>query len=622
MRWCGNWLFFTFLLVVTALLYGHTLHVPWYLDDTAAIRDNLLLRDLWAALGQLFGRRGVLNLTFAVNYHLAGLSLPLLHLTNIAIHAATAGIVCLILRRLFPANPTAAMLGALLFLAHPLQTQAVTYLVQRGASLGGFFFLLAFYLYLRSREAAGKYAGHLARISSVRYAGAVLSGALAVMTKENTATLPLVLLIFERLFPQDREKGWRQAIGDVLPFCVVPFGLAVINLVQGAAGELSLHADLATLTYNAPVNYLSAQFQVVWIYLRLVLFPYGQMLEHNYPVPADPFMLPSMLGLAGIVLTVWGLWRIRQQRPLVAFGGAWFLLTLLVESSVIPLDPLFEHRLYLPMFGLVLAALDGIPALAGRRAAAVIGIVAILCYAPLTWQRNQLWNDPVRFYEDNLTKAPESERVLVGLARLYLERGRQAEARQLLERTLQVNPEDNAAIKSLAMLSLSQGNTEQAMILLGEAIRRKPLDPDRYEAAALIRTLLRQPQAALDCLQQGVAAVPQSAALYNNLGVVFAELGRWPEAEQAYRQSLELKHNSKVHDNLGESLVRQGRMAEAKEHFRAAAEGAPGNARFLLNAGVAAYRSGDEKTFAWAAAKLKRIDPAIWQELVSQTGNR
>lgn len=171
------------ILGVVALLYGHTLHAPWYLDDQSAINDNPLVVNLGLAWRQLMALRGVAILSFALNHALSGWSLAGFHLVNILIHAACGGLVLLLLRRVFPEAPYFPLLGALLFVAHPLQTEAVTYIVQRMTSLSALFFLLSLYLFVRSREL------------------------LASGSKENSVVLPLALLLFVVAFlPGERLR--------------------------------------------------------------------------------------------------------------------------------------------------------------------------------------------------------------------------------------------------------------------------------------------------------------------------------------------------------------------------------------------------------------------------------
>lgn len=225
------------ILLAAALLYGHTLHVPWYLDDIDAIPENFLIRDPWAALGGAFTRRGMLNLSFALNYQLFGLSLPAFHVVNIAIHATAACVAWLILRRLFVGRPAVALLGGLLFVAHPLQTQAVTYVVQRATSLAGLFFLLAFLCYLHARQTLEAGRGWRSPRHLVPYLGAALCGVLAVFTKENAAMLPLVLFAYDRLYPLPQKRSWKRALAYHLPFCLAPLWLAAGVLSAAGGGR-------------------------------------------------------------------------------------------------------------------------------------------------------------------------------------------------------------------------------------------------------------------------------------------------------------------------------------------------------------------------------------------------
>ena len=601
----------------TAALYGHTLNAPFYLDDQWAIVDRHLLRDLPATLSRFFGQRGLTNLTFALNYRLSGLSLPPLHLVNIALHAGCTILVWRLLLRLISGR-WLPLLGALLFLAHPLQTQAVTYLVQRATVLGTFFALLTLLLYLQSRDALSS--GHC-RCSAAflrPYLGAVLAGACAVLAKENTATLPLALLIHDRLFPRSEPGDWRRALGGCLPFCLAPLLLAGGFLLRaGSLDNAVLFFPLESLRYNAPLNYLVTQFSVVWVYLRLLFFPYGQALEHNYPVAAELVTGQSLLALAGLLLVAVAVWRLRHRRPLLAFGMAWFVLGLAVESSVIPLDPLFEHRLYLPMFGFVLALLDGVPALLGQRRGALLFVLALLLCLPLTWRRNALWNDPVAFYRDNLQVVPFSERAMTALAKVYEERMLFTEQRLLLEEMVRAYPGNPLASANLAELYSELNRPAEAFVLLEESLKRFPASADLYEAAAKVARNVGDVPRAVAYLQRGID-VPQGprGLLLNDLGVLYSETGESALAERAFRESLALDDASPVARlNLGKEYYLQGRWAEAIAAFGRAAELDPGNPEPLEGLGRAALKLQDAAAARLAAARLEKIDRAAWQRL-------
>ena len=129
------------IVLLGSILYSNTLHVPWYMDDINNILDNQAVHSLGEAWQALFtSARGFVNLTFAVNYALGGDNVVGFHVVNIAIHLLTSCLVFLLLKRVFRRNGLFAVGGALIFLAHPLQTQAVTYIVQRATGLAALFF--------------------------------------------------------------------------------------------------------------------------------------------------------------------------------------------------------------------------------------------------------------------------------------------------------------------------------------------------------------------------------------------------------------------------------------------------------------------------------------------------
>lgn len=595
------------LLLVTALLYGHTLHVPFYMDDDSGLAKNFLLRDLPATLATFFGPRGLTRATLALNLHFSGLALAPLHLTNIIIHFANALLVWLLLRRLL-ASRWLPLGGALLFVAHPLQTQAVTYLIQRATLLGAFFFLLAILCYWQARLALA--AGHKRRSAAYLwpYLGAVLAAGCALLSKENTATLPLVLFVLDRLLPTPRSR--QQAILDYLPFALLPLLAALGALLTLTAGTepRPLYYPLASLQHNGPLHYLVTQFSVLWIYLRLLLLPYGQALEHNYPVVAELLNWQSVLALTGLLAMGGLVWRARRQRPLLAFGATWMVLTLAVESSFIPLDPLFEHRLYLPMFGFVLVLLDGLSALLGVRRAGVLLGVALLLLMPLTWQRNALWNDPIAFYQENLRVVPESERAMMDLAFRYQDAGRIQEMKVLLERAVRLYPKNYEFHTALAELYADREGLEPALRVLDSAIARMPDNVEFYETAALIAEHYRQQPLIFTYLNQGLAKVSFGKwRLLNDLGIYYAQQGDLAQAEASYRQSLALyAENPVACQYLAALYFRQQRWREAFDLLQRAQRLEPGNPQTLEGLVKTARQLGDAATARWAEEKLQK----------------
>jgi protein O-mannosyl-transferase len=569
--------------VVGAILYGHTLSVPWYMDDGSFTQnvDNL---DLWRALSALFTQRGLTRLTFALNYWAGGLNPVGFHLVNIAIHLASSSLVLLLLLRVFPRRRWYPLLGTLLFVAHPLQTQAVTYTVQRLTSLAGLLFLLALYLFVRAREllAAG------AAFRTVRhlgcYLGALLAGALAILAKENAVLLPFALLLFARFFPAGTDTRWRPLLAYVVPFCLAPIWSGVSFVIPLLSGSTTLDkiansSGLANMEGNSPLRYLFTEFSVLWIYIRMLFLPYGQALDHGYPVSVELLTLKSGVGLLGLAALLFLAIRLRHRQPAISAGILWFFLTLAVESSLIPLDPLFEHRLYLPIFGfamLVPALVDFVPRPAVRYGMLVL---FLLVMALLTWRRNALWKDPVAFYEDNLQLAPHNERLCNNLAVLYMENANSLEkAKSLLESCLQSSPNNVDTQLNLANTLLMMGKKAEAEEEFRRILQFNPHFSDAYVGMGTLFMSQGRLDEAFTYLQRALQENPNSAKAqgklleaYMNHGNALDDQGNTAEALAEYSKALAISANNELlHYNLAMALEKAGDRQKANEHYREA----------------------------------------------------
>lgn len=580
--------------LVVILLYAHTLHVPWYMDDASTIVENPLVHNLGAAWSGVLQPRGITTLSFALNYQLGGLGVSGYHLVNIAIHILCGSLVQLLLRRIFRDGWLWPLFGALFFVVHPLQTQAVTYTTQRMASLSALFFLLGLYLFVRSREQLAAGSRFRSAVHLGWYAGALLSGALAMLSKESAAVLPLALVLFARFFSSPPPK-WKSLLLAVGPFFLVPLVMGLYHLVPVLTGAERLStitnfANLASLQGNSPFRYLVTEFSVLWIYLRLLFYPYGQALDHDYPVVRELLTWQNSMALLGLLVLGWIAWRQRKDWPVFTFAVAWYFLTLAVESSVIPLDPLFEHRLYLPMFGYAAALADGARRLPWPQVGMLGAVLLILVLSVFTWRRNLLWNDQVAFYQSNLRIAPRSERVNNGLAASYYAAGRLAEAESYFKKTLELNPGYLYNYGNLPALYLQQGRVGEAIAL--------------YE--------------------KGLGYLPNNAILYNNLAVVYENLaakngGSYENARavQLFEQALKLDRRcAPAFINLGRHYKRIGRLDEAVALLLQGVGASP------LDAAARADLAEVYLKLGWLAAAAAEVRRGAALEMDKKTLNR
>lgn len=555
--------------MVGLLCYGNTFNVPFLLDDVTSITGNPLV----ASFSFTLKPRILGDLSFALNYGLHGTALPGYHAVNLLLHIAN-GLLLYQLLLLTCSTPLfdgpgngcflkfkqpVALAAALLFISHPLQTQAVTYLAQRVALLAAFFCLAALAAYAGFRLSAGRRAGILL------YALSLLLAFAGLLSKENAATLFLTLILYEvTFFRGGLVRRLLPPAGYLLPL------LGALAVIMGKGGfSANLLAELGGLTAEsgAPprLTYLLTQFPVLVSYLRLFLLPLGQNLDHDVPLRssvADPVVIASFLLLAAIAALGLFLWQKSRRGEsasgllaLTSYGIGWFFITLLVESGLIPLrDVMFEHRLYLPSAGLVIIAAVGVWMLAFkwgdgdhgrvRRLFATAVAVVVILLGVATVQRNRVWQSEISIWKDAALKSPAKGRPHGSLGHALQRAGRPAEAQQFYLEAVRLSPVDYVARNNLGALYLAQKRYSSA---LGQFRGASGIAPDPFK-------------------------------LHYNTGLAYAGLGLLGDAENSYREALKLRPGSdQVYNNLGVTLARQGRLTEAAAAFGESVRLNPGN---------------------------------------------
>jgi protein O-mannosyl-transferase len=520
------------ILALGLFAYANSLHGAFAFDDRFEIRDNPVIRDLWGFLAPSGYRsnpnRFVAYASFALNYRLGGLHVVGWHAVNLAIHLCASLLVYALARLCFrtplaAASPLArearpvAFLAGVLFATHPLGTQAVTYVVQRLTSLAAMLYLLAVVLYLAWRLADP---GRAFRRAAA-YAGMLLAALLAVRTKEIAFTLPLALALVEALLFSGR--GLRRVL-PILPVgalaLLIPWswigvragmarGGASTDPAVGVLAQVAASTDQATrlLSKVSRLDYLRTEAAVVVEYLRLLAFPSGQNLDHDFPVYRS-FLAPRVLLSLAILaaLAAFAAWAVRATSPararpadpalrIVALGIGWWFLALSVESSFIPIaDVIYEHRAYLPSAGIVLSA-SVLAGLGWRRAVGdaasrpvVLTALALgLLLGALTLQRNAVWSDPVTLWTDVASKSPNKLRARQNLGESLDAAGRRAEAEREFRAAIAIDPSSVEAHKSLAVVLHKSGRLPEAEVEYREALR---LDPRHVPALFNLADLL------------------------------------------------------------------------------------------------------------------------------------
>jgi hypothetical protein len=395
-------------------------------DDYIAVRDNPHIRVLWplrhALSLPLWGTqapvspRPVLSLSFALNYALLGPAPWGYHLVNLVIHLAAGILLFGVVRRTLASKvvpqhlrlralPLAGAI-AVLWLVHPLQTESVTYIVQRSESLAGLLMLAALYCAI---------CGHTSARRGWWYAGAVLACVLGVGVKQHAAVMPVLILLHDAVF---NDQRYRDALKQHWPLYagLTSSWLVVAGLQWCARGEVI--RDAATIS---PWRWALTQPEVILHYLRLCILPRPLVFQYYWPVAQSlrTVVLPVLL-VGSLLATV--LWAAARRRW-YGFVGMWFFLILAPTSSIVPLSPAClcrEHRLYLPLAAVLTLVVLGIDWAARRAAeywratvgwhiipAAGVGAL-LLIYIGLTIERNGDYRSEVRIKLDSAYKRPQN----------------------------------------------------------------------------------------------------------------------------------------------------------------------------------------------------------------------
>jgi tetratricopeptide (TPR) repeat protein len=552
------------LAVIVALVYREAPGNQFHFDDYHNIVDYGPVRmaqpsaaALWEAFtNPRLTHRNVASLTFAIDWWRGGGQPRAFLQTNVLLHILAALAVFVfarqVLLRLKPDDPgivlLAAFAAALLWAVHPLNSQAVNLIVQRMTILATLFVLLSLSCYLAGRSAETPRAIAL-------FAAAGLFAVLAGLSKENAWILPVLVLAAEYGVVRHGKALMLNRMDTLLlslPF--IAAALVVLDLASGN-GPISRNFlsgyEIRSFTME---ERLLTQPRVVFFYLSLVFWPLAGRfsLEHDFAVSTSltspPATIFALLGGALILLAALYLF-LRPKTRLTGFLLLWPAMTLVIESSFIPLEMVFEHRMYLPMVGLALLAGAAWIAVHDYRPAyspafaAVVAVVA-LGLTLSTAKRTELWEEPLLLNEDAVKKAPNSSRAWSNLGMYRYLGGDQAGAIAALEKAIELSGgREMKALEHLGVIQLDLGNLERAEALVGRAYRMqwKSPEPSLLNHMGEVELARERYASAAAFFDRAIRIAPWKSAYYWNIALAYEGLGRCSLALQYWRDYLRLE---------------------------------------------------------------------------------
>ena len=577
--------FIVFLVVAGTVLYSGTLVAGFHLDDFRTIVLNDAIDDPgdFVRIAAFNPRRIIGTYTFAVNRAFTGADPAGFHIVNILIHILASIVVYLLSTRLAESKPigspllSARIFGAfcaLVFISHPIQTQAVTYIVQRYASLMSLMYLGALLAYVQARISTGR-----RRIAW--FAVASILAIAAMFTKETALTIPFAVALLECYFFSDSPRSFLGKLTSQRAWYVIAPGLLITSLVTYLAVRSlgNLFPSVVSQRYGdpllTPAVYLATQFTVIPRYLMLLLFPAGQTIDHDVPA-ADSFADPAVAGgMLFIFLLLAGVIFLYRRNRLVSFGIAWFLTTLMIESSIWPLgNVMFEHRLYLPMFGFALA-LTGTVAHIGDGRIRTIGFTAlaaaVVAFGWLTVTRNMVWGDEITLWSDAIRKAPHKSRPYHCLALAYQQEGDVVTAERLYREALSRNPDNEETLNNLGLILIGKKEYIEAGEVLSHALELEPDTVATLNSMATLSLALGRNDTAASYLRRALEREPDSAETHANLGYMLFLTGKINAAERHLDTAISLDPGiAAAHVTRGRIFLSRGDTTGADKEFSVA----------------------------------------------------
>lgn len=515
--------------ILGLVIYSNTFNVPFIFDDLQNISNNpnIKIHDLSikSLLNAAFGRpcknRPIAKLTYAFNYFFYQDNIIGYHVINILIHIINGILLfilfkytCLLLWKektnyvLDRNKILIPLLASLLWFVCPVQTQAVTYIVQRMTSMSTMFYLLSLLMYLKWRTSS-EY------VKSKHYIVlSIVSGLLAVGSKEIAATLPFFILLYEFYFFRDlnihltRNQKMFVFLGLVV-FVFIAF------LFLGGSPIQRIMSGYETRTFT-PSQRVLTEFRILIYYLTLLFYPHPSRLHLDYDFSLSYSLFDPISTLVSFSLIIGFLIMAvitSKKMRLFSFAIIWYFGNIAIESTIIPLELVYEHRNYLPSMFLFLVLVETIFRYAKTKylrlgfSLLILSIIVIWSY--WTWQRNQVWRSELTLWENNLSKTPQDARVNFNVGVAYKNIKDWDIAIKYYRRALDLN---------------LRIDLDQAYNNLGVALHH-----------------IGESKEALKSFQLAQKINPKSADAFINIGNVYQESKRYNDAITYYTQSLEIQ---------------------------------------------------------------------------------
>ncbi|MFC1807323.1 tetratricopeptide repeat protein [Candidatus Omnitrophota bacterium] len=590
-----------FIVALGFSIYANSLNGDLLWDDKALIKDNTYISS-WSNLSKIFSHdigagagkhsksyRPIQVLSYVLDFSIWKDNIRGYHLTNTILHILVALLIYLLVTLLFE-NRLTAFFTSILFIAHPIHTEAVAYISGRADLFVSLFLLTSLIFYIKNITANSKMLSLLM----------LLSYAMALLSRENGLGFLIIIPLYHYIF----KKRYRlfDSIGIIVTTLLYFF--VRFSIFNSAFS----HPTSKTLFYQR----VPGVFVAITNYARLLLFPFGLHMEHGN----STFSIFDPKAILGVVIFVslisYAIVRVRKN-TLVSFSILWFSVTLFPSSNLFPLNAyMAEHWLYLPSIGFFLVIADvGYRLLNIGDRCAVFGlrctpsaftktanrkpqteeqtpdtehrkpnlyvfaamVLLIAFYSVRTIQQNTYWRESLGFYERTLKYSPDSARVYYNLANTYKEKRELKKAHDFYKKSIDLEPNFSESYNNLGNVYNMVGSYNQAIDVYKKAIEVRPDFVDAYNNLGIVYNIIGKNDKAISSYRKAIEIDPEYAYAYNGLGIAYAVTNDNERAIVAYKKAIELDPGySNAYNNIGTISYSMGKKREAVGYFKKAIE--------------------------------------------------
>ena len=571
------------LLLLAILPYANTLQNGFVYDDNNEVLTNPYIRSFSHA-GDIFstrilahlGARGATNyyrpisiFGFLICYKLFGLLPYGFHLANVVLHALIVCVLYGLTKRLLR-DPWLAFASAAIFALHPIHTESVAWISGVTDLDLAVFYLGTFWLFLISaRQQGGR--------SEWAQLGMVGCFALALLSKEQAATLPLIAMIFEHFYRDDRSSTtWRQKVSRYASLWLLVLVYVLFRIrFFGAFAPVQLTRNVSW--YEA---FLSA-FPLAGVYVWKMIWPVHLIAYYPFHKSVTLLDFRVLLGFGCLVLSALAFWWVGKRHRAASFGFIWFFINIapVLNSRWLGPNVFTERYLYLPSVGFCWVAACWLQDVWKRTAlhprvwrvafGTILGVLAVLAFTRIV-TRNREWRDDETYYRVTLAAVPEAATLRLNLGAVYWNRMQPDTAEREWKLALVESPQSAPLLNNLGLVCAGKKQDGEAIAYFQRSMRLRPNYTDAHlNLGRLYEAVGRTSEAELQ-LRAAVALAPLSVGARNELGQLYLAAGRLPQAQAQFQASVASIPNPAAFDSLGEIAMRQGDHAAAEQAYRQA----------------------------------------------------